>query len=218
MIFFPHVVKTGGSTIWDHLDKHLPGFNGTPDYNPEASLWQSHDVFLRLMRDGDKCMIIVREPVSWLRSVYNHEMAKDRSLGLPFWRWYDHVGPDQVIPHPANRNRLYHYLSRFHGYQPSLKRIKAWIADAWFVSVTEMLDEHLPLLFRELQVPTEFVRSRQTGGPRHWMDSRPIVDLAPEIGGADKMRIYRDNPLDVELYRAALKRATSLPMKGPLYD
>lgn len=212
MFIFSHFVKTGGSTIINKFNKHLEGFQDALSSNiilknksyPDGTIMLSgHEMFYGVheyLGVEGKYFTVLREPASWIISVYNHDASKRKAVNYPipsFNKWYNDGGPNFVLPVNTQRNKMFTYACRLYNCE-TLEEIKQTLDKYWFVTTTGLLDLDAKFLFQYFNLPDE-VKRKRVSGTFDEFDNIPIYKyekLTKEL----KEKIYEENPIDVELF------------------
>ena len=222
---FIHLFKTGGTTITGHLSLHMEmdkevvlicnvaitkrGDRGEalaadwPDERRRAirvitghgTRLGSHKI--AISREP-RYFTIFRDPAPLMVSRYNFFVSR-RKVDVGFWDWYPTRKPNES--HRRMRRLL--EASNFGEMQDALRRF-------WFVGVTEQLNDDLPHIFRELDVPDQWKNRRVAGGGRDIDDTRlPGDRFAVErrlvLNDEIRDRVHHDHAKDLNLYRFATK-------------
>lgn len=220
MVVLLHVPKTGGTSLnwWlrEHLD--LQAFSGPKQRLEPARLkkWSNqcgkeahwrpdvvigHNVPYMPGLAGVQWGIVLRHPADWLLSCYHNDaMRRPKKIGT-FEEWYEHPGPNTVLPMAAKRHKLNHYLVRWFGAVP-IHRKRDVLTNFWGVWTTEHLSDAMSQLSDYFQIPVEERHDRQAGMydpvwdktiPRHYA-----------LSDAIRARIEQENPRDMLLWQWAL--------------
>ncbi len=230
--------KTGGTTINGHLSLHMDWdeefihlgpwgkkyrrregrsdpFDRSPEDRAAVRVLAGHDVHWGIeehfgaARDA-RYITIFREPAARFVSHFNFVRSHKRFVGQAapsFWEWYE----------KKKRNPMTKFLkqrldAKERGVKPLLSRLEQF----WFVGVTEHLNDDLPHLFREIEVPEEWRNLRVAGESETIRstighpDNRKLVafqQLTPEISE----RVAAENRRDVQLYDYAKQRRLDPP-------
>lgn len=201
MIRYMRFVKTGSSTLTDHLSEHGIGcqfrmYKG----EQEIKMIYGHD----LIYDdsvGGQWMTIIRNPAAWHVSVYNHHCS--RIVQPPdFWRWYESGAIDTVRPVGSVRNKMTAYARRLFG-NSTVDGIKKVLNACWFVGITGQLDKDLPKLFKLLGAPVKYDNRRVAG--EYDIHEKKHIPIKQELTDEIRDRIRDDNPLDYEIYEYAVQ-------------
>jgi len=167
----------------------------------------------------------VRDPANRLLSRYNYDMSFISSPKItPFEKWYQNQPQNEMtifldrkyrglreskVSYPdflklitnlvgLKKSKTITSMVRFlakslsktnHG---SLVNAKKLLDICWVVAITEHLDEDLSLICTEIGIPSE--AKRENISPKY------LLKLSDEL----REKIYKDNPLDLELYNHAL--------------
>jgi hypothetical protein len=209
MIIFPHIVKTGGSTISQHLKTHLKERYTENRINGKGiDFVQGHDVYYG-MYEGHY-MTILRDPAEWLVSMYNQDRSRVK-YDTPFEDWMKHASINTVTPVSGNRNRMTGYCCRIlraKGIEEAVKKLDTFD----FIGVTNEIDLWFPRLCEYLGVPTEYKNHRVSG--QH--DPIDNIEIKKFYTLTDDMRqeVYRDNPNDYTLWLWAKQRYRRFKAQG----
>lgn len=202
-INFLHVIKTGGSTIAQHLDKHLDGFHSQDLKRakvPGSVLMfnQGHRIALPGSHANGSFFTIWRNPAAWYLSGYNH--ARARGYGGHFDEWYQSGTRDAVNLVGGYPNKMTKWCATYWRLRaPVLEAVLEVLEQCDFLSLTEYLDEDLPYLFRFLGIPEKAERRRVSG---EW-DPEDRVEIPKTYDGIspEMQRVFRkDNPIDYLIY------------------
>lgn len=210
-IVFPHIIKTGGSTVSAHLLKHMldryhhvaydiPGRPAIGD----ADFVQGHDVQGKT-KEPARFFTILRHPADWMLSVYHHNIARG-GADMDFWTWYrtnacrvNNVNDTEGWPDPILRWICRHFLR---SEEVDLIAVTRMLESYWFVTTTEHLDDDLPMIFAMLGVPTKCSRERVAGVFDRWDNTE--IPKRYCLSLAERERIAQEHRSDMELYKLAL--------------
>jgi len=207
-----HVPKTGGTSLNMWLERHvtLAAYRGPHEQLYPAGLRRAldrpraeqPDVFfghnIPYVRDADvRYVIVLRDPADWLVSCYHNDaMRRPRPMPAFDW-WYEHTGPNTVLPMAEKNHRLNCYLTRWFGAIP-MEDKKPILERFWLVTVTDRLDEHAPLIADYFGIENDMHRVRVSGTTdEYWKQPIPKTYTLTD---AMRQRIYEENHRDYELY------------------
>ena len=208
---FMHLIKTGGSTICNHMITHCP--ENTHDQDAphtgggRITFYAGHNVRYGIHRHlARECryMTIVRDPADWYVSVYNHQMARDGVANPPpFEEWLDFNGTNSVNTLTFGRNAMFRWFVKSFAESETMDAAKNLLNICFFVGITDKLDMDLPGLFEGLGAPSTYENKRVAG--EYDEIDRVYIKKVYELTNDMREKIYRENPLDMELYQEGLK-------------
>lgn len=172
----------------------------------------------------------IRDPAERLVSQYNQDMIPLKSKVIPFNRWYKLQIRNEItlfydrksrgiresrmsIPHfilplvkkiKPMKSKFKMIALRFitkklsKAKHDSLQNAKKLLNKCWYIAITENLDDDLKILCKETNISANWQNknvSGKKGGPKK------LLILNKEL----KDKIYKENPLDFELYEYAKK-------------
>lgn len=202
---FHHVIKTGGSTRAHHLREQL----GEQFWDCEKQGYRSPPEHVRVImghklpfyKDSARRIVFLRNPASWLVSIYHHDAARGGpTASASFVEWYERGGIDTVNRAGGRFNRMCEWITRMFQVHP-LQLVR----DAWFVGVTEHMDGDFAQLCRVFGLQDHGWQNWRVAGEWDPEDQKHIPRryvLTPEMAA----RIVQENPADVVLYQTALAR------------
>lgn len=210
LIVFMHLIKTGGTTIINHMITNLPKETTDQDAGHycqvgDCSFFSGHGANYGLKVNGKehRYMTIIRDPADWYVSVYHHQIARDRVKNPPtFEEWYENKGTNSVNTISSGNNRMVGWFAR--SFAQDISDAFDVLDKCWFVGTTESLDSDLPYLFATVGVPLAYENRRVAG----MFDVVDGVEIKKLYTITDEMRqqIYKDNPIDVAFYEKAKDR------------
>ena len=218
VFIFVHLPKTGGQTLRNSFAKlqlhrefiHLGPFGqqdaarlGLLPFNQrpleeraEARVILGHNVNCQthtlVPGKAPRHILFLRDPAELLVSLYNFELRQeptDKPV-VAFDEWYNKSGRKDYMttwlaehfmapePPPADK--------------PLLQSINTALEQFWFVGCSEFLDDDAPLLLRRIGLPPKVVSTNIAGV--HYAKRLTLDDALRE-------KLYRENSLDLELYR-----------------
>jgi len=211
VVVFMHLIKTGGSTIANHMITHMRGVTIDQDakhYAPQHScqFFSGHGAYfgLKVNEKQHRYMTIVRDPADWYVSGYHHQMARDRVVDPPsFEKWYERKGTNSVNTISANDNRMASWFANSFA-AGDIERAFEILGKCWFVGITSHLDEDLPHLFKAVGAPITYVNRRVAGeyDPEDGVKIKKLYTLTQDM----RELIYEENPLDLAFYELAKDR------------
>jgi len=202
-LYFLRGIKTGSTTIISHFirnDKREDIISNHDMTCPEDTL-KVANVFT-----------IIRDPAGWQVSIY-HQAIRRMGANISFEEFYERKGNNPVNPCSGRYNREAQYFARFFGCGPN--EVGAWLKKLWGVTVTDKLDEDLPLLFEYYGLPATGYKNQRVTGEYDEIDNAmtpKVYDLTEGM----RDRIYNENPLDVRLYELA--RELRIPWREKLEE
>lgn len=205
-----HVPKTGGTSVYQWAARHLNASKyefpwewlpaqfipSLMNYNHRPDIVTGHNVGFHPNYIGQYA-IIIREPASWLASVYNND-ATNRDVP-DFETWYNQ-GANTVLPIQATRNRFCSYI-RSRWIDADTDGIIKTLSKFRFVFTTENLKEDIKPLAERYGIEPDIGHTRKAGEhDAAWND-----DIAKRYVLTAEMRerIYEENKDDVRLYQWA---------------
>lgn len=152
-----------------------------------------------LLRMIGREIVILRDPATWLVSVYNYAMSHGY-IDMPFDEWYESPLPDGINLIGGRYDRMARWCMAYWGCAGP-RGLRSMIDRAWLVGLTETIDVDFPALCRWLGISDEYERRRVTGET----DEIDGFQIKRHYELDDDMcrRIYRENPEDVRLYEYA---------------
>jgi hypothetical protein len=207
MWFFLHVVKTGGTTLFKHIEKHFPNSRRVnigirPKSTDEfisghcfAINLNSHKPFKNV---DPRYITIIRDPADWLLSVYHQDMSR-RDKIISFRDWYDCGNPNSVIPGPTRaRDRMTKYLENLFCCN-GVENIIYHLNNTFYkVFITDKLNIDLPKFFKELGINEDFESWRVCG--KYSKEDKKIIPKLQEMTPDLRNMIYKQNTMDLKIY------------------
>lgn len=207
MWFFLHMVKTGGTTLFKHIEKHIPNCRRVnvrtkPESIDEFVSGHCYSLSLdshKAFKDIEpRYITIIRDPADWLLSVYHHDMSR-REKTIPFLDWYDCGEHNTVLPQPTScRDRMTKYLETLLGCE-GIENIIYHLNNSFYrVFITDKLNIDLPRFCDELGIGKD-IESRRVCGKYSKEDKKvipKIQEMTPEL----RNMIYKQNTLDLKIY------------------
>jgi len=91
-----------------------------------------------------------------------------------------------------------------------IKKAKKLLDNCWFVGITENLDNDLTFICNHIGISTNWKNMRVTGKKKSWKEDFILGNSKPAqrkfaLNEKIRQRIYKENPLDVEIYNYAKK-------------
>lgn len=205
--FFLHVVKTGGTTLFKHIEKHIPNcrrlnISTKPesiDYFVSGHCYSINLETHKQFKDIEaRHIIIIRDPADWLLSVYNHDMSRRDSI-IPFREWYDSGEPNTVIPGPTRaRDRMTAYLENLFCCE-GVENIIYHLQNSFYrVFITDKLNKDLPKFCKELGIPSD-IEARRVAG-QYSKEDEQIIEKLEVITPELRNMIYKQNTQDLKIY------------------
>jgi len=205
IIFYMRFVRTGSSTITEHLKKHLKGYasDEIPRPKNDTQLRAGHLVHYGIHNQYPgrlyKYITIMRDPAEWLVSVYNQDESR-KHTGRSFKEWCEDASPNSVCP----QNSRYNKMTSFACWLFNAKDIKECyevLDKCWFVGLTENLGMEFHYLCEYLGINDNWQNYRVSGE----YDKIEGIKLDKLCILSDDLRewIYETNPIDVDLYNYA---------------
>jgi hypothetical protein len=189
-LYFLRGIKTGSTTIISHFIR-----NGKRE-----SIISNHDMTCpEDTLDVANVFTVIRDPADWQVSIY-HQAIRRMGSDMSFEAFYERTRNNPVNPCNGRYNRECIYFDRFFGCAP--QEVGGWLEKLWGVTVTDKLDEDLPLLFEYYGLPAAGYKNQRVTGEYDEIDKKmtpKVYTLTDEM----RKRIYNENPLDVQLYELA---------------
>ena len=205
-IYYPHLIKTGGTTTIGHVVQCLP--DQVTDFDSGISArqdlrWKSgHDLAFNEQADAN-WLFTIREPASWYLSVYNHQMTRDGiDPPVPFEQWYEKRGYNSVNTVDSFDNQMVEWVRAKTLHCKPLSACFDMLDKCWAVLLTENLDIDLPILYDYMGVSVDYAHRRQAGA-FDVSDNKVIKDCY-KMTSEMRRKIYNDNPVDVAFYLHAM--------------
>lgn len=185
---------------------------------------------------------ILRDPAERLISIYNKQMSFDR-VKIPFEKWYESKRKNELLHFfytklsgtpkrfpeiitklnlkiPGTEQRIMwmrNFLKKFKKIRKSnekisdkekFEKVKKFLDECWWVGITERLDKDLSIIFKILGIKEKY--NKKHGGENKIKRK--------ELGEKLREKIYKENSLDFELYRYALKLNKKTTKKIKKYE
>lgn len=210
-VVFPHIIKTGGSTISAHLLKYMPERYHHTEYDipgrpaiEHADFVQGHFVTGEPKKPA-RFFTVLRHPADWMLSVYHHDLARS-GADVEFWDWYltaarrtNNINDTGGWPDPILNWSCRHILRSA---DLDITRVTRTLESYWFVTTTEHLDDDLPPIFGMLDIPTAFNRERVAGVFDRWDETE--IPKRHRLSLAEREIIAHEHLRDMALYELAL--------------
>jgi len=231
---FHHLPKTGGTTLILHLYKHFEWDIDYLHIGPFGNYYRVKHHRLNLFErplaerkkikaiagprvfDGihkfvpnkePRYFVFVRCPAKRLESMYNfHINKKSITPDVTFNEWYKTRHQNGIMT--WLNVKLFNLMPK----QSTLENVVDFLDKCWFVGITENLKEDLPKLFKVMNIPNKDWVNYRVAGERNALKDLDHPEKHHEYKVNYKMDeatrdfVYRDNPLDVEIYEYAKKR------------
>lgn len=187
-LYFLHIIKTGGTTL----------INKFKEENSALIKW-GHDILYK-HADITKVNVftIIRNPADWQVSIY-HQAKRRENFKAGFEEFYEWRRNNKVNPEFGRYNRLCNYAKRFWQCEPH--EVINHLDDLWGVTVTDKLNQDLPLLFGYYGLSLAWRNCRVAGEWDTYDNAITPIDYV--LTTETREKIYNENPLDVELYMRA---------------
>jgi hypothetical protein len=212
LIVFPHIPKTGGSTVIHHLARALGDRYcdldcelGATSYTPEVLVIQGHKIRYCTQYPDRRALYftILRDPADWLVSVYHHDASR-RGLTGSFHDWYARKGPNAIDDQAQWPNPLTRWIARYMLPEAAAARdlpaICGMFEGFWYLATTATLIRDLVRLGEQLGLADNRWPHKRAAGTYDEID-RTVIPRTYELSQAMRRRIYAENAQDLELWQ-----------------
>ena len=224
-LVFPHIAKTGGSTLHYHFKRHLGDekvficgpynrvsrfFDDLPqleEMNPrEVATFQvvqghgvSEEIFSILRDARIRLFVVLRHPVAHARSRFNHRRNEFARLGvdLDSAQFLSSTSANPISTLLLNKFPSFIEQTAATPYDQVVSILRKFD----YVFTTEMMDLQVTRLMRELNLPTV-------------MERRRVANEYSRLDVTDE-ELKRNNALDLEVFKTASKAISSGPRHNP---
>lgn len=228
---FMHVPKSGGTTLKAHLDRYFEmderlmelslwgrryrQKHGRAEFidrseaeRARVDILAGHQIQYGIhhhvpgQRDV-RYITILRDPAERCVSLYNFRWScgfADVDFDRWYHDWYRVTEPNFQVHFFAER--LFGDLSPSVG-SHQLEMVKRLLANFWFVTTTDRLNDGLNFLSREMGIPADWKHYRKAGAslemPRSHFKKKEVVQKRVTLTDDMRQMIYADSPLDLAL-------------------